>query len=155
MLPAGRMSTIHCLMIPLKKDILLLPNAAIAEVVAYRNIDTIDDSPAWLLGHLNWRENMVPVMSFESATGDEAGITSNRSSRVAILNTLNGNSKLPYIGLLTQGIPHLQVVQSQGVAPADAVDDNELIRERVMVNGVAAVIPDIDELEHQLLSAFS
>ena len=154
-LPAGRLSTIHCLMIPLKGDILLLPNAAIAEVLTYKNITMMADSPPWLLGQLNWREQVVPVVLYEAAIGKETGVKLNKASRVAILNTLNGNDALPHIGLLTQGIPHLQVVHPQAVTPGEPSDNNGLISEHVLVNGIAAVIPDMDALEERVLSAIS
>ena len=154
-MPAGRPASIHCLMIPLSSDILLLPNAAIAEVVGYKNITMMVDTPSWFLGQLNWREQIVPVVSYEAAAGKEGGIKLNKASRVAILNTLNGNRTLPYIGLLTQGIPHLQVVHPQAVTPGESADNNGLIGERVLINGIAAVIPDMDALEERVLAVIS
>ncbi|MDH5406985.1 MAG: chemotaxis protein CheW [Gammaproteobacteria bacterium] len=152
MLPEGRLTTIHCLMIPITNEILLLPNASIAEVIGYQEPESGNDSQEWVIGRIGWRDYRVPVISFEIAAGLESSTRARKGSRIAILNTLNGNSKLPYIGMLTQGIPHLQVVQEKNIIPNSSGDTNgRFIKEHVLVNGEPAAIPDIDELEKSLL----
>ena len=152
MLPEGRMTAIHCLMIPISNEILLLPNASIAEVIGYQEPESGKEAHDWLIGRINWRDYRVPVISFEMASGLESSAKARKGSRIAILNTLNGNSKLPYIGLLTQGIPHLQVVQEKNIIPNSQGDGNgRFVKEHVLVNGEPAAIPDIDELEKRLL----
>jgi len=149
-LPAGRSSVVHCLMIPLTTDILLLPNAAIAEVVAARQPEAVVNTPDWFLGEFDWRDYQVPVIAFEVLNGDVAGdIAVNRNSRIAILNTLNGNPRLPYIGIMTQGIPRLQVVQDKSLEanPETEQRNKVYINEFVMVNGEPVSIPNIDLLE--------
>ena len=149
-LPAGESSVVHCLMIPLTTDILLLPNAAIAEVVAARQPEPVEATPNWFLGRFDWREYKVPVIAFETLNGDiEGEVSINRNGRIAILNTLNGNSRLPYVGLMTQGIPRLQVVQSKALEANPETEDRKTpyISELVMVNGEPVSIPNIDMLE--------
>jgi chemosensory pili system protein ChpC len=149
-LPAGQSSVVHCLMIPLTNDILLLPNAAIAEVVAAREPEAVAGSPNWYLGNYDWRDYHVPVIAFETLNGDVDGdIAINRNGRIAILNTLNGNQRLPYIGLMTQGIPRLQVVQGKTLEanPETEGRKNIYISEFVLVNGEPVSIPNIDLLE--------
>lgn len=153
-LPSGRTGTVHCLMIPLSTDILLLPNAAVAEVSTYRQPRQLDAMPDWYLGQLDWRDYDIPVIAFEVLNGDVAGTPStNRNSRIAILNTLNGNMRLPYIGLLTQGIPRLQVIQSKTLeANSAAANRHRLcVSEFVLVNGEPVTVPDLDAIEKQIL----
>lgn len=151
-LPGGQVTAIHCLMIPISNEILLLPNASIAEVIGFQEPEKGSDANDWLLGRINWRDYRVPVISFELATGIGSEVSTRKASRIAILNTLNGNSKLPYIGMLTQGIPHLQVVQERNIIPNTQGDNkSRFIKEYVLVNGEPAAIPDIDELEKRLL----
>lgn len=153
-LPASRATTVHCLMIPLSSDILLLPNTAVAEVAGYQQPQTIIGAPDWYLGTTLWRDYQIPVIAFEVLNGDVSGdVTVNKDSRVAVLNTLNGNKHLPYIGMLTQGIPRLQVVQNKALEANPAADDrqNAYVAEFVMVNGEPITIPNIDKLESAIL----
>ncbi len=149
-LPPGQSTVVHCLMIPLTNDILLLPNAAIAEVVACQKPIPVAGTPDWYLGKHTWRDYQVPVIAFEVLNGDVSGeVAINRNSRIAILNTLNGNMRLPYIGLITQGIPRLQVVQNKSLEPNPNTADrkNIYVNEFVMVNGEPVSIPNLDMLE--------
>ncbi|MDH5444756.1 MAG: chemotaxis protein CheW [Gammaproteobacteria bacterium] len=153
-LPPGQASVVHCLMIPLTTDILLLPNAAIAEVIAARQPDVVEGTPNWFLGHVDWREYKVPVIAFETLNGDVEGeVAINKQGRIAIMNTLNGNTRLPYIGIMTQGIPRLQVVQAKGIeANTETVGRNNLyVNEFVVVNGEPISIPNLDLLERVLI----
>ena len=52
-LPGRRLDAIHCLLIPLHKETMLLPNAAVAEVIAYSDPESIPDAPDWLHGWLS------------------------------------------------------------------------------------------------------
>ena len=153
-LPAGQTSAVHCLMIPLSSDILLLPNAAVAEVTGYQQPEAVGGAPDWFLGYYTWRDAQIPVIVFETINGDlGAGISINNNSRIAVLNTLNGNAKLPYLGLLTQGIPRLQVVQNKAMETNPVAGDRQktYVSEFVLVNGEPVTIPNIDMLEQAVL----
>lgn len=143
--------TIHCLLLPLHVDIALLPNAAVAEVIPYSEPVAVDDAPEWLLGYLNWRERRVPLVMFEKASDGEAGRI-HKGCRIAVLNTLNGSSELPYIAIVMQGLPSLQIVRPNTIQYADRpTTQRQSIKAYVNLNGVAAILPDIDELESRLL----
>lgn len=153
-LPAGTSTAVHCLMIPLQSDILLLPNAAIAEVAAYQNPQSVNGSPDWYLGKHGWRDYQIPLLSFEKLNdGLKGELSLHKNSRIAVLNTLNGNMQLPYIGLLTQGIPRLQVVQTKSLQSnaAAASRPGDYVAEFVLVNGEPVTIPNIDLIEQTIL----
>lgn len=142
---------IHCLTIPLVEETALLPNAAIAEVIGYKEPTPIADAPDWFLGYIEWRGKRVPVVSFEAVSGK--GISAaKKNSRVAVLNTLNGNAQIPYVGILSQGIPSLAIVQEQGVEDKTSSDNSrQAVGAFVQVGGVEALIPNIDEIEQRLI----
>lgn len=140
---------LHCLTIPLHNEVALLPNAAIAEIVAYSEPDAMEDAPVWLLGFVNWREKRVPLISFEAASGKGVE-AAKKNSRVAILNTLNGNASLPYVGLLSQGIPSLALVQESGIEEQEGGEGRASISAVVKLGGVEALVPDIDDLERRI-----
>ena len=141
---------VHSLLLPINKELLLLPNAAVAEVIAFVQPEAINDAPEWLLGIMNWRERRIPLISFESISDGEIGSV-HKNCRIAILNTLNGSDRVPYIGVLTQGLPSLQVVRPSSIQYTDKpTEPRQSIKAYVNLNGVAAVIPDIDDLESRI-----
>ncbi len=142
---------IHCLLLPLHMDIALLPNAAVAEVIPYTESVAVEDAPDWLVGYITWRERRVPLVMFEAASDGEVGRI-HKGCRIAVLNTLNGNSELPYVAIVMQGLPSLQIVRSNMIQYADRPTmQRQSIKAYVNLNGVAAIMPDIDELESRLM----
>ena len=141
---------VHCLLLPLHMDLALLPNAAVAEVIPYSEPLAIEDAPEWLIGYITWRERRIPLVMFEAASDGDAGRI-HKSCRIAVLNTLNGNNELPYIAIVMQGLPSLQVVRSNMIQYADRPTmQRQSIKAYVNLNGVAAIMPDIDDLESRL-----
>lgn len=142
---------IHCLTIPLHDEIALLPNSAIAEVIAFKEPTPIDDAPDWFLGYIEWREKKVPLISFEAVSGKDV-VAAAKNSRIAVLNTLNGNEQLPYVGMLSQGIPSLAIVQEQGLEDKGGLSaERTTVGAIVEVGGIEALIPNIDEIEQRLI----
>ena len=144
--------TVHCLLLPLHKEIGLLPNASVAEILPYSQPEPTADAPEWMLGILTWRERQLPLISFELASQAEIGKL-HRSCRIAVVNTLNGNPKLPYFGLLLQSLPSLQIVRPNTIQFIDeTMPDRTAIKSIVTVNGTRAIILDLDEIEARLLA---
>jgi len=149
---------IHCLMITLSDETILLPNAAVAEVVGFFAAEPLEGSPNWFLGRISWRERLVPLISFEDASVSASAEAHNikQGNRIAILNTLNGNAAVPYIGIIVQGIPRLSVVRSDGISTIETKPENrQSVSEIVEVEGQQLVIPDIDDLEKRLQNLHS
>jgi len=139
------------ILLPLGSRTLLLPNAAVAELIGYLEPEPDADKPAWWLGRIEWRGVRIPVVSLEQAMGQTAPKRTQRV-RIAVLNSLNGTSELPYFGLLTIGISRLARVASDSlVADTDNAVDSPLILESVKLAEQAAWIPDIDRLEQLIL----
>ena len=149
---AGKIQgVIHCLTIPLNDETALLPNAAIAEVIGYKEPTSIDDAPDWFFGYIEWRDKRVPLVSFEAISGKEV-VNAKKNSRIAVLNTLNGNSQIPYVAILSQGIPSLAIVQENGLEDKNDNDENrQAVGAFVEVGGIEALVPNIDEIEDRLI----
>ncbi|HEB58199.1 MAG TPA: chemotaxis protein CheW [Gammaproteobacteria bacterium] len=152
---SGRADVINCLLIPIRNEQILLPNTAIAEVISWQKPEPTQDGPEWFLGMMNWRDYRVPVISFEAAIGGQVAPPSPRS-RIVVLNTLNGNTNLPYIGLLSQGIPHLQVVGINAVMPNnDITVPSPTVASYALLGNQPVMVPNIDDLESRLLRLLS
>ncbi len=156
-LHAKKLDAVHCLFIPLKDELLLLPNSNVAEVVAYEEPTPFSDAPPWLLGRITWRERLIPLIAFGVISGKNRKSTISKNSRIIVLNTLNGNSELPYISIITQGIPHLESIDEKKITDVeDQIDDERhSILRHVLVGDKQAMIPDIDDIEMRLIRLHS
>ena len=63
------------LLIPMNGRPWLIPNIVVAEVIPLRQPDRPGHGPEWLLGWINWREQDLPLISYEKL---------NESGQVAI-----------------------------------------------------------------------
>ena len=137
-------------LIPLHNIRLVLPNTAIAEVISFLKPEPIEDSPAWLLGKMEWRGVYIPLISFETASTDQAPEI-NRRSRVIVLNALGGHSDLPFYAVVAQGIPRLMGLDMSNILDAPNPDSEQrLVLRHVVVEGHPALIPDQKALEEEL-----
>jgi len=148
---AGKIKgVVHCLTIPLDNEMALLPNAAIAEVISYKEPMPVAEAPDWFLGYIEWRDLRVPLISFEIISGKTLKDTQ-KKSRIAVLNTLNANAQLPYVAIVSQGIPSLAIVQEQGLQDKEDKENRAVVSAVVELGGIEAIIPNIDEIEQRLL----
>jgi len=142
---------IHCVLIPAGSLRLLLPNSLIAEVVAQPPVQPLRGKPAWVLGSITWRGQQVPLVSYTQLVGAVDRDTT-QSVRVAVLRTLGGDPRLPFVALMTQGFPRLTALNPDLIVP---VDDGASLptgeRARALVGDDVAVIPDLEWLEAELL----
>ena len=141
---------IRCMLIPLRDGRLLLPNAAVAEVIGYREPDALDHQLPWLQGKVGWHQRDIPVVDFERLLG-RADTGGGIRQRIAVCYALQPESAWPLIGLVAQGIPRLLRVQREVIefagTPASGASP---IRMRISVGGEELMVPDLDYLHTQL-----
>ena len=135
------------LMLTLSDRLLLLPNTAVAELVAYRNVQPAEHSPSWLLGQIAWRDLSLPLLSFEAASNSTEVKTDN--ARVVIINALGGRSKFRFFALLIKGIPRSVRIDSSLQRLSDE-PLQALELDAVSIDGETAKIPDLVALEQKL-----
>ncbi len=141
------------LLIPLQGKQLLLPNVSVAELVAWQPPVPLEQAPDWLLGQFRWREQTLPLVSFERCNGEQGDSSSGSAQeRVVILNGIGGDARLPFIGLLVQGIPRSIRLSPRELVPLSG-HQGTLEKMRVQASGEEAVIPDLDLLERLLLES--
>lgn len=135
------------LLLTLSDRLLLLPNTAVAELVAYRHVQAAENSPDWLLGQISWRDLNLPLLSFESASN--AGAVTTERARVVIINAIGGRPKFRFFALLIQGIPRSVRIEANLLSLKDeALLPLEL--DAVSIDGETAKIPDLVALEQKL-----
>lgn len=136
------------LLLPLADRCLLLPNVAVAELIGYQAATAGPSEHAWCLGWISWRNQQVPLISFEATCTGQAVI--GERARIVVLNAL-GRSPLRFIALLLQGIPRSCKLDSQ----LNYVDVplQPLERAAVQVGEQVARVPDLVALEQLLVEA--
>ena len=143
-----RVGSRTCLLLPVADRYLLLPNVAIAELIDWQRGEPSIDSPSWHVRQINWRDRELPLISFEAACGGPLVI--GERARIVILNTLSGDPRLKFIGLVVQGIPRSYRLDSQ-LSFVD-VPLSPFERAAVQVGESVAKIPDLLGLERLVLS---
>jgi len=141
---------VRCLTLPLHGLSLILPNTVIAEVAEYRDPVKAANMPEWMLGMISWRGISVPVIAFERLLGQEQTIHS-EETRFIICNTLNGNSRIPFIAIKVEGIPHLvQVDNSMLDYDSDVQQTEPVVQAYLRLQGESVIVPNIDVMERML-----
>ncbi|MFA5683471.1 MAG: chemotaxis protein CheW [Lysobacteraceae bacterium] len=151
----GHASDIRGVLIAVANARLLLPNATVAEVITYSEPEPVDQAPGWLLGRVRWRGWRIPLLSFARLAGlsDREG---ERGSKVVVLKALSGHPRLPYFGLLTQGFPRLTTVARDALVAQEPIEGATQplgVMMRVRLRDDEAVIPDLAEVEQQIVKA--
>lgn len=146
MIGAG-VGDIRGVLIPIGGQQLLLPNANVAEIIAFREpASPPGGAPDWMLGDFDWRQRKVPLAALENLLGGEyKGYT---RGRIAVCYSLLDDEKRPYLGLVSDGIPHLVRVREADIEPLPLSDeDADLpILARLKLKGDEVLIPDVERL---------
>ena len=80
---------------------------------------------------------------------DKPGVSSR--SRFAVLNTTGVNESLPFIAILTQGLPRLARVTEEEITEREDADNKPFELMHVSWAGEEAVIPHVEALERAFL----
>ncbi len=142
-----REAQVDCLLIALKDRQLLLPNAAVAEVVPFSHLLMSDNEASWILGKLDWRGSLVPAVCYELLS-DQNPPEPNQDARFIIVNTVSGNAEMPFYAILVQGIPRLMHILEEDLQEVESVMTGPYDRMAVSMPGLNSVIPDLDAIEN-------
>jgi chemosensory pili system protein ChpC len=145
-----KIQEVASLLIPMQGRQLLAPNVTVAEIVPVSQITPVQDAPDWYLGNCVWREQTIPLLSFEALNGEEKPGIAQRS-RFAVLNTTGQHESLPFIALLTQGLPRLARVTEDEISEREESETKAYELMHVSWAGEEAVIPDVEAIERAFL----
>lgn len=138
------------LLIPLERQVLLVPNVSVAEIVPVGRIDNVSGSPDWYLGDYHWRDLTIPLASFECLNG-QSRPTPGNYARVAVFNTTGVSEHIHFMALMAQGLPRLARVTREELRVRDGDPENPYELMRVSWAGEEAVIPDVPGIEQRVL----
>lgn len=100
------MEILRCLLLPIEGNHLILPYAAIAEVVSFEEPKAIPKAPTWLLGNIPWRKLEIPLLCLEKM-GDSSIQLQHPNIHVAVVNRMSEKDKFDFFGVLLKSIPRM------------------------------------------------
>lgn len=142
--------SVRCLTLGLHGAKLLLPNTLVAEVSETTTARAAANTPDWLLGFVTWRGRNIPLVAFEQLLGlDVPG--RHGESHMVILNTLNGNPRIPFIAVEIQGLPHLSLFKHGMLEYDENIKKGEpVVLAGLRADGESLIVPNIDMIERML-----
>ena len=146
---------IKSIILTLKNELVVVPNAAVAEIISVQGVREVKDTPQWMLGKARWRGVELPVVSYEAAGGENAQAV-NVNTQVAVMYSANesGDKTYPYIGLAMHGVPHVSTFSREQIkVDEQASADHPMVAQKVRINGAAAGILDVYAIEEMLQQA--
>lgn len=144
---------IPCVIMPLKKGALLMPNVSTAEIIPYADLILMEKTH-WCVGRLQWRGLALPAVSFERLNGmTNAPIP--KKPRAIIMNGILGDPLLSFYSILFEGLPRLVRLKPDDLE--EEKFDNLSVGEicKVNMNGKTLIIPNIDYIEQNILKYHS
>lgn len=139
---------VRSVIIPCGNQKLVLPNAAIAEVIRYKDPIDVPDSPSWLLGVMPWRRQTVPVISFENVCGEKPSMLGFQT-RLVICYCISGKpSQIQFFSIVAKVTPTLLRVTTDNIThDKDREVTCPVSLSPVTVSGISAAIPNLLVLE--------
>jgi chemosensory pili system protein ChpC len=143
---------LKCIILTTRSELVIVPNAAVAEIAPVQDVSNDANKPGWYLGTARWRGVNLPLISFEAAGGDTAHNV-RINTQVAVLYTMarDADKKHPYVGLVISGVPHVSHFTKDQIKPnTETPNRNPIVAQKVRVNGAAANILDFAKIEAML-----
>ena len=141
---------IKCVLLTVNEDRIILPNAAIAEIVPIRNIINVANKPDWMLGYLDWRGNSVPLVSFESMGGVRMPSLATGNVKAAVVYAIGGDKSFPFMSFLVQGAPQILNLFETDVLENKEDIHHPAIEQKVIAKGETASVLDLNRLEQHI-----
>lgn len=146
---------LKCVILTLRRENVLVPNALVAEIVSVKDVEHIDNVPSWYLGDMKWRGVDVPLLSYEAAGGESVSNV-NLNTQAVVLYAVGKGGEVaarPYLGLVMSGVPHVSHFSREQVVADDEIDtDHPMMAQKVRINGASICILDVDNMVEMVSS---
>lgn len=144
---------LDAVLLPIQTGQILLPAAALIEVLPYAPTLGLENAPPWLVGTLLWGATTAPLVSLDALfTGVDPRTVQHR--RIVLLQAPTAHPRLLHFGFLATEPPErIGVERQELVRDSDAgeLPLGALCRVHWLEQERHALIPDLDALERMLL----
>lgn len=142
------------LLIPTQASQILLPSAAVLEVLPYVAPKSYPDAGDWFLGTLNWQGDEIAVISFDTLTQGIAPDPGSRA-RIAALKPIGQHSELQHYGILIESVPRMVTLQERMLVAVKSDTPPRGILSRAKVAGQSVCIPDLETIEKDIVDVLT
>ena len=138
---------VRCLVVPSDPGFLVIPSAAVAEVVTL--VLNEDSAEGNLLGVMAWRGVQVPVYSMEGLAGMSVPVFGKRS-KAFVFYPWKGMDKNTFFAIASLHDPRPRILSSDDIKTSDDdQSENAFIRASFRFDGEPALIPDLQAISQQ------
>ena len=132
---------VRCLVIPTENLNVVVPSAAVAEIVSL-NISNADDNEN-LMGTMQWRGVTVPVFSFEKLlTGEQPHY--GQRSKVCVFYPWKEAAKEQFFAIVSMHDPHPRLLSGDDIQADEGTEtESKYIQASFSYDDESAVIPDL------------
>jgi chemosensory pili system protein ChpC len=141
---------INCVVLPIGALGLLVPSVCVAEVLPWRRIREVGNTPDWMIGTMTWRGDAIPVARFEKLNGS-TDPASQECECVAVMNRCRSAHGQAFYAMATDGLPRMVQVGEADVHPEQThlgVAESAAIR----LGTEQLRIPNLGYIEDQLMT---
>jgi chemosensory pili system protein ChpC len=140
---------VRCFLIPIGDEQLLLPSAVIAEVFPYKEPEQVTlNSPTWLLGIINWRNQRLPLLSIEDIFSlPQQAKTSTKKPRIVVLYGLESAQTMPFYAFIATDIPRSLEVAEETLTNPNTDVHTGLAFQVIGKNQETILLPDLVHFE--------
>lgn len=142
---------IPCVLLSLKQQYLLLPNASIAEVIPLpRSISRTSDH-GFELGQYDWQDQTINVVDLDSLIEGQASACED-ASKLCVLHSIDQQSPTKNYAFPCYGAPQLIHLTESALNLVEVEKDSEFIHCQTQVGTKLAYIPNLDAIESAILN---
>lgn len=141
---------LKCLLLPMQGRAILVPNAAVAEIITQQDIATDARTPDWFLGTGAWRGTEIPLIAFDRLCGERQDVPE-AAGRFVILFGIEAEGAPAFYGIRIDSLPRSETVDGERLRPAEGPEhDSDYVAARATVGERGCLIPDFERLGQAL-----
>jgi chemosensory pili system protein ChpC len=140
---------IPCMLIPLQKYFLLLPNSTIAEVIPMPQHTAMPNKSDFWVGECSWHDRQLPIINVEALIQSENTDVSD-ANKLCVLHGISDATDLPVYALPCFGVPQLIHLNESALLMAEDAEESDFLLFQLPIGNKLAYIPNLDSIEASL-----
>lgn len=143
---------IHCMLIPLQKHYLLLPNSTITEVIPKATINSSSTRTTPWLEWVDWQQKSLAVVDLETLLAQDVE-TVYPANKLCIIEGINAEADIGFYAIPCTGSPQLITLNASALKMTHDQNASEFLYCQIKIGNKVAFIPHLDNLELAIKNA--